>query len=527
MSLDTFDLVEVFVSPVMWILRLIAKGVGWTIRKSIRVILQLAWVVTFWIYIIRFVTARYMPEMVKYAEKIFNFFGQPVDWWTKLKDEIVYVWQHNPEVLIMSTLMIILVAMTLYDKLVQPWVLGFVPERAVPGSPLAKGTAPRCQVEVYGRNQGTGWYFSGCAIRVSADRYVVPLHVVAHMDEMKLVRGDVEIRVPVDKIEPIHGDLAFLLVKDSDSSLLGTAVGKLSRVAVRGSVTNFVKCCSKERESMGSLREYKDFGLVEYQGSTLPGFSGAAYTQGNVVMGMHIGCQTVNVGYDAAYIRAILVKRSQVVSQNEETEGFLTEVLRSNPEVDWRISPGDPDEILLYSGGSYHTIDRTKWHKVRNEMSYESVMPPLARVAYQDLGNELPGPARLAVGVTAPGLIMGGMDSVSPSNGQMHKTTPTFASHINYETNRTARPQSTPAPRNGVSPCTSTRPPSEDVTILNARIRDLNLQVEDLVKRRKALGWPGKNKKPLKRASSPTPSGSGFSPVAAQSNGSSESSTDV
>lgn len=104
--------------------------------------------------------------------------------------------------------------------------------------------------------------------------------------------------------------------------------------------------------------------MVEYDGSTLKGFSGAPYAIGGTVFGMHVaGTKHKNLGISQGLISLMIMKMERV--QEEASEDFYTEeieqMLRAN-QFAWTYShPLEHDEVVFMDRkGRYHTVD-SEW----------------------------------------------------------------------------------------------------------------------------------------------------------------------
>lgn len=80
--------------------------------------------------------------------------------------------------------------------------------------------------------------------------------------------------------------------------------------------------------SMGKIAPHTVVGTLEYDGSTLPSFSGAPYYLNRVVMGMHFGASVLNIGYNASFMKVILkfsVTAKDGTYLPESSDGFTTD----------------------------------------------------------------------------------------------------------------------------------------------------------------------------------------------------------
>lgn len=124
------------------------------------------------------------------------------------------------------------------------------------------------------------------------------------------------------------------------------------------------------------------FGYVKYGGTTLPGYSGALYTSGNVAYAMHLAGGNNNVGINIDYLRALVKVEMETYSH------VLNEASDSDWSLQWandewyegddlkpgvRVNYRGRDEITVEYQGRYHIMDtdklreklgKTKWSKL-------------------------------------------------------------------------------------------------------------------------------------------------------------------
>lgn len=185
-----------------------------------------------------------------------------------------------------------------------------IPESMLPGSEFTTAKLPRCQMSVSLINGYTETHV-GFSIRIAADMMVMPNHVLKHCCGGFLLRSHsgkaATITEPQVTASQYHSDLAYVRVPGNTFTNLGVAVATLSREDFEG----MPAVCVGIREgkmvsSSGLISEAlaQRFG-VKYTGSTVPGFSGAAYMHLGRVFGMHIGSPCLedsNLGITSALI---------------------------------------------------------------------------------------------------------------------------------------------------------------------------------------------------------------------------------
>lgn len=248
-----------------------------------------------------------------------------------------------------------------------------------------KGVWPACQVMVL-VDEGTGLAVNGCGWRY-ADYIITARHVVENAKRVALSShtGDVcEISL-------------FGALFEDDLAIIPVSPNVLSRLAVSSarvddSPDTFVRVVGPDNAetTIGVLRTTSIFGVVEYTGTTRPGYSGAPYIAGNrTVVAMHLSGGTANLAYSASYIMMRLAKLTEDREEEVEQEKRKKNTKRPNDKKrssDWygvelrddtnvrvRRSKKDPDEFEVEIDGDYFSKDmdatRELLDKVRRNRS--------------------------------------------------------------------------------------------------------------------------------------------------------------
>lgn len=174
----------------------------------------------------------------------------------------------------------------------------YVPESIMANSPFVPGKIPACQIGVYKAGTFTDT-FVGYAIRLANDVITMPLHVAQLTDgEMVLKNENTSDKVYIGKRTIIEtnliSDLCYIKVLHTELVNLKIKNAQLPKTK---DLEGFVSVTGRSGASSGRIGKHQTKGLLEYLGSTLPGYSGAAYMIGNCVYGMHIGAGgTCNLG---------------------------------------------------------------------------------------------------------------------------------------------------------------------------------------------------------------------------------------
>lgn len=170
----------------------------------------------------------------------------------------------------------------------------------------------------------------GFGIRVSPNIMVVPTHVWNKFVGLSVVFSG-HTSVGVISYTPgvtsrLHADLTYVSLDPELFVKLGVKVATLEREVISRAVASVVGHNGvKFSGSNGLVTWMKSYGMVEYTGSTLPGYSGAAYIANGIVLGMHSGAQgVVNCGIAAGIISYELPKMILLEDTPFNTQQLMT-----------------------------------------------------------------------------------------------------------------------------------------------------------------------------------------------------------
>lgn len=181
-----------------------------------------------------------------------------------------------------------------------------------PGSQFSAANPPTCQVQILIPGLFSDAH-QGYGVRL-ANFLVTPMHVIYGYDEVVL-RGPTGIRIaikPVITSSRMVDDLAYIRLDASVFASLGATIAKGSQR--KGSfVSSFATCCGPLGQSTGRLSKSALRGRLNYDGSTLPGMSGAAYLIQGTFAGIHQAATgSFNMGIAAEIFRAEIPRLEQV-----------------------------------------------------------------------------------------------------------------------------------------------------------------------------------------------------------------------
>lgn len=250
------------------------------------------------------------------------------------------------------------------------FVVGVLPESMREGSPLADYEIPPCQGAL-GKQTGGTFQAAGCFVRVndtsSQPWIIMPGHVWASQDRHCHALGRSG-TVPFDKVElpATDGRARRVLNVDTDIVAVEITAGEASKLGLqcasihngRDTTSCFVKIVGPTgRGSMAKISDAPSlFGYYVYEGSTIGGFSGAAYIAGTNVLAIHLAGGKSNFGYSLRLAYVTLLRLLKMKS--EDSEDFLIDQFKGKKRA-IRIdnSWGHSDTVRLQIRGEYHIMD--------------------------------------------------------------------------------------------------------------------------------------------------------------------------
>lgn len=171
-------------------------------------------------------------------------------------------------------------------------------EALIPGSDFVNGVKPGFQVELYaaGLLMDT---FLGYGLRIQ-NTLVFPKHLVLAAEGRDFIAMGVRGKVLLNQRifdSANMSDVAYMPLSESLWTQIGASKAKL--IAMKSTLAN-VAIFGPRGLSFGSAFQTKIRGLINYTGSTVPGYSGAGYTVNGQLLGMHLGTTNlVNMGVTA------------------------------------------------------------------------------------------------------------------------------------------------------------------------------------------------------------------------------------
>lgn len=289
-----------------------------------------------------------------------------------------------------------------------PNLNGYIGERAMKGSELIPAQQlPSFQCFIHRAVGGEAREFLGMGFRIE-NAILTAYHVLAGYDQFVITTNMSSMVVEADKARgfPME-DVAYFLLEERDFSMLGMAKASLLEHAVPDDHPIYCQIFGPGTPvsyTMGTVESAKNFGKVVYSGSTGKGFSGSPYIIHKQVVGMHLGAGVLNLGVDAAFLRMLLS------TLPEDTEDWLMQELERDvlkgKKVEWRHSPGDPEEVFVKRQGRYFTMAAEDFFDRYQPQSYvETLSGVNARLSptYDDSKNESPAPGLSSANAGANG----------------------------------------------------------------------------------------------------------------------------
>lgn len=212
---------------------------------------------------------------------------------------------------------------------------GYNYESMMEGSSFSNSQLPHYQVSIEVEGMFS-FNHNGYGLRIM-NYLVVPMHVVGDRKELLIrYRGKTaQCSTSGIKRSLFVQDVAYLYIPADVWSLLGVGACKVR--TMNEIQSQYVTCSGFKGASTGYLEKSKINWLMEYRGSTVNGYSGAAYHVNGVLMGMHLGCTgSTNMGVTAAVLFREL-DRINDVRQAMTGESYGEEPVFGSRAQEWSV----------------------------------------------------------------------------------------------------------------------------------------------------------------------------------------------
>nr|AWA82253.1 hypothetical protein [Medway virus] len=262
----------------------------------------------------------------------------------------------------------------------------------------------QCKIGTYVSGQ---FSVLGSAVRFSTQsdkHYLVgPDHVLGESEgEVKYAKGkQSEISLRGRERIPLETDLVMIELTDKEMSTIGIQKAKITGVPSMGIIAQVVGAMSKG--TFGRLvNDPMAFGRVVYEGTTVGGYSGGAYTCGTAMLGIHQMGGNINGGLSASYVW-MLIKRHAGVTE-EDSEDWLLGQYKSGRRIRWKNSH-DPEYVEVETGGKYSQVLKISMHKAfGQDWETSDFIERTANRTYDDVYECVATPAGEANSSKRPGV---------------------------------------------------------------------------------------------------------------------------
>nr|QYW05756.1 MAG: hypothetical protein 1 [Partitiviridae sp.] len=221
------------------------------------------------------------------------------------------------------------------------------------GSEESEMTAYKGQCQI-GTFEGGRFVVSGAALRFAHNYLVGPDHVLG-ASNLHAHGKQGWVSLEGKERVPLATDLVAIQLTDAEFATIGVTE---VRIGVFDSPIYAQVVGPLGRGTTGALRDDSScFGRVVYEGTTLPGYSGSAYSSGALCYGMHQCGGQINGGFSTSFIWCLL--RIYLRRRDEDTADHLTREFNRGKGIYWSTSHTDPSEVMVRINGryEYHSVD--------------------------------------------------------------------------------------------------------------------------------------------------------------------------
>lgn len=228
------------------------------------------------------------------------------------------------------------------------------------GSDETTMTFPKCQCRIVVQRDDQ-LVVIGCAVRFDNNMLVAPDHVLGGDGVESHYALGTQSRVSLAGKERVSldTDLVAIQLTDREFSMIGITVCKIAPLVDNGVFAQVVGPESKGTVGLAKP-DQTIFGRVIYYGTTLHGYSGAAYMSGMSVVGIHQMGGAVNGGYSASYVWCMIKLHYNL--RFESSEDWLLGQYKAGRRMRWR-NVGDPDDVQINVNGTYSIVKRSSMNK--------------------------------------------------------------------------------------------------------------------------------------------------------------------
>lgn len=177
---------------------------------------------------------------------------------------------------------------------------------------------------------------------------------------MYVVKGNTALPLDMAGEVILAADVSAIPMLEAQWSRLGVPMAKLGPVAGPATITVTSSC--DKRYSVGILRPSQEImGRTLYEASTEGGFSGSAYMNGGVCLGMHCHGGAYGGGYEGLYLWNRLKQSKAEIP--EASEDFLVASAKTQR---WRMEDLGDSALVRMESGHYHMATSELAAKLRD-----------------------------------------------------------------------------------------------------------------------------------------------------------------
>lgn len=321
---------------------------------------------------------------------------KPVTWevvYEFLAQEVVAFWAlHWKDAVLGATIVLLVAVLFLLVNVLRSKTTsyGFVSERAVEGSRPMPSNVPDFVAQIWA-------VVGGRKIRGTCFRVGDSIHTAKHVVE-QASEVYIDYRGTVAKLGPCTElDFDWVKFEYEPVSHLQMGAGKFAKA----SCFSQAFATDGAYSTMGSVTAAHSVGFVSFSGTTLQGYSGCPYFIGRNILGMHIGAGAANLGYDGAFMQALMemmVKRP--VGFKAEAAGFTTDATElyeqmreAGDKLEYRVTSND--YYVVKVGSVYKTYSEEEFESALEKFSGRKVNNPSYQGEKLDWHSLIEGAKRL------------------------------------------------------------------------------------------------------------------------------------
>lgn len=249
----------------------------------------------------------------------------------------------------------------------------------------------QCAIAVW---KESGLEVIGSAVRYPHDVLVGPDHVLTDEIIGKVAVGrQGKVDLAGHERIPLGSDLVMIRLSNKEFATLGLTEAKVGIVPTRGALVTITSAAGMG--TTGVLRPDRDiFGVLNYEATTLPGYSGSSYNCGPETLGVHQFGGRVNGGVAASYVYAMI--RHTLKIKFEASEDWLLGEYKAGKRIKYTVM--GLDEVMIDTNGRFTVVDRvsmnkafgTEWENVfgyidvKHKRNYEDTVPEAADSGEED-----------------------------------------------------------------------------------------------------------------------------------------------